>query len=322
MPIQWAGRITSPTQLAGVIQGEAATPAGQFAVASVMYNRLQNGGFGASLPDVVTPTQFNGYQTPGANALSLANDLWNGSPPSGGDPGNALYFANPVGSTASWPSSLPGSGAVNIGGNWFSDQMGPPSSSFLAPSYGGASSQIALGPGDASSGLAAGPSGGDYLTGNVDPTYGDLTQYQVAGVNAPLGSTGSGSSTTSQGGGFSTTGSGSSSTSKAPSSSSDNSVNSDIGQGTPVTQGLQQGTLDAITKWIANIETSFGSGLKAALTAAETGAGTAFAGVENWFVRAGLIVLAIVLIAVGLIVLLWDHGGKETAGRIMEVAAA
>ena len=41
--IQWNGSITSPQELASVIQGESATPDGQFGVASVMHNRLQNG---------------------------------------------------------------------------------------------------------------------------------------------------------------------------------------------------------------------------------------------------------------------------------------
>ena len=65
-----------------------------------------------------------------------------------------------------------------------------------------------------------------------------------------------------------------------------------------------------------------GAGLTKAIAAVENTAGTYFAGISNWFVRAGLIVLAIVLIAIGLIVLMWDHGGKETAQTMMEVAAA
>ena len=38
----WSGSISSPQQLASVIQGEAGSdPASQFAVASVMYNRFR-----------------------------------------------------------------------------------------------------------------------------------------------------------------------------------------------------------------------------------------------------------------------------------------
>ena len=147
--IQWNGSITSPQELASVIQGESATPEGQFGVASVMYNRLQNGGFGSSLSKVVTPNNFNGYNvTPSANAQSLANDIWNGNAPSGGNPGNALFFANPNGvsnpnSWASWSSPFgqaASSGAApNLGGNFFTDTQGAPSANFQAPSYGGAS---------------------------------------------------------------------------------------------------------------------------------------------------------------------------------------
>lgn len=303
MPIQWSGTITSPQQLAGVIQGESSTPAGQFAVASVMYNRIQNGGFGAGIMGVVTPTQFNGYQTPGANALALAGDLWSGNPPQGGSTGNALYFANPNGSTASWPSTLPGSGAVNIGGNWFSDAMGPPSANFSAPQYGGTQTTLANGPADASSGDGF---GGVLSLDPSQPNYGDITGLPVAGVNAPMPSAPMPSAPASG--------------TNAPNAST--STAGDAGQGTPVTQGLQQGTIAAIQGWIANIEQSFSSGLKHALSAAETAIGTYFSGVENWFIRFGLIVLAIVLIAIGLIVIMWDHGGQETAGRMMEVAAA
>src|SRR5271170_4770135 len=103
MPIQWSGSISSPQQLASVIQGESGSQEGQFAVASVMYNRVQAGNFGDGITGVVTPTNFNGYNaTPTPYAQSLADSLWNGDAPPGGTTGNALYFANPVGSTASW----------------------------------------------------------------------------------------------------------------------------------------------------------------------------------------------------------------------------
>lgn len=145
MPIQWSGVLSGPQQLAGVIQGEAGTAAGQFAVASVMYNRLQNGGFGSSLLSVVTPNNFNGYNSsPSPYAQQLANDLWSGNAPSGGSTGNALYFAAPSSSNAAWanPSTasgqgLFGAGGNNIGGNYYSDVQGPPTSNFQAPQYGG-----------------------------------------------------------------------------------------------------------------------------------------------------------------------------------------
>ena len=236
--IQWNGSITSPQELASVIQGESATPEGQFGVASVMYNRLQNGGFGSSLSQVVTPNNFNGYNvTPSANAQSLANDIWNGNAPSGGNPGNALFFANPNGvsnpnSWASWSSPFgqaASSGAApNLGGNFFTDTQGAPSANFQAPSYGGASpasnysdgasqsdafdnnsgmfdngSQVGAVAGGAPTGLSTTGTGDFYnlgatsapgssgvgnsvsVSGNQAPFSDDITNFSVAGVNAP-----------------------------------------------------------------------------------------------------------------------------------------
>jgi Cell Wall Hydrolase len=277
MPIQWSGTITSPQQLAGVIQGESSSAAGQFAVASVMYNRVQNGSFGSGITGVVTPTQFNGYQTPGANATALANDLWAGNAPSGGSTGNALYFANPNGSTASWPSTLPGSGAVNIGGNWFTDRLGPPSANFQAPQYGGAGSTIAEGPPDNASGSTP-------ASGSTDP----LTGWSVT-ANP------SGTSSTSASG---------------------------TAQGTPIQTALQPEEVSQIGSWISGIESAFGGGVKGVVTAAENAIGTYFGSLQNWFTRAALILLGIVILAIALIALMWDHGGKQVAGNIQMAAAA
>ena len=80
--------------------------------------------------------------------------------------------------------------------------------------------------------------------------------------------------------------------------------------------------MSQISSWITNIENAFGGGLKSTLTAAETGLATYFAGIQNWFIRAGLIVVGVILLAVALVALLWDHGGKETAQRFATVAAA
>ncbi len=137
--MEWSGTIQSPRDLASVIQGEARTPAGQFSVASTMWNRLNSGGFGASLKEVVTPSNFNGWKPPGANALALAEAMWAGSPPPGGSTGNALYFANPdVPGVAVWTQRLR-QGGYNAGGegNLFSDRQDAPTSNFVAPAYGG-----------------------------------------------------------------------------------------------------------------------------------------------------------------------------------------
>ena len=281
--------------VANVIQGEAATPAGQFAVASVIYNRMQNGGFGGTdaLSVANAPGQFTGNLTgsggPGAvpsttssYAQQLANDLMSGNPPSGGTTGNALYFQSNQGQ----PSSVVGGSSVNIGGNYFSDRMGQPSSNFVAPQYGGSGGTIANGPADTSSG--ANP-------GTTDPLGSSVT---VAGAPNAAGST----TTTA--------------------SKSTTPLGSDAGTGAPETQGLQQGTLNAIQGWITNVESAFGSGLKTAVTAAETGVANYLGGLQNWFSRAGLILLGVVLIAIALVVLMWDHGGKATVVNLGKAAAA
>ena len=307
MPIQWTGTITSQAQLAGVIQGEAGNdPAAQFAVASTMYNRMSTpgpyiGGGSGSVASVVLPTQFNGYNpSPNSNAMSLAGALMNGQPPPGGSTGNATFFAAPVQGNAAW--AAPGGplfqNGTNIGGNYFSDQQGAPSANFQPPSYTGAGTTIANGPADTSSG--ANPGSGDYLTMNPsDPNYGDITNIPVAGVNAPAGSTSTGSTTTP---------------STTPSTST--------AQGAPIQTALQPEEQSFITSAISGIEKSFGSGTQAVITAAETALGTWFGSVQNWFTRAGLIVLGIVILAIALVVILWDHGGKETAQGFTRVATA
>jgi SLT domain-containing protein len=93
-------------------------------------------------------------------------------------------------------------------------------------------------------------------------------------------------------------------------------------QGTPIQTGLQPEEVSQIGTWITGIENAFGGGLKTTLTAAETGVATWLGSFQNWFTRAGLIVLGIVLIAIALIVIMWDHGGKETVVNIQKAAAA
>ena len=138
--VQWsnsAWNASDPAQvLANVIQGEAGTPDGQLAVATVMQNRLNSGDFGSSIQQVVTPSQFNGWQpaTSGSNAYSLAQQLLAGTPLPASAAGNSLYFASPASNNANWanpsnPNSIVNTG-VNIGGNFFSDVMGAPSSNF------------------------------------------------------------------------------------------------------------------------------------------------------------------------------------------------
>ena len=158
----WSGTLSGPQQLAGVIQGEAGSnPANQFAVASVMYNRTQSSDFGGNtIQSVVTPNNFLGYtSSPNSSAQSLANDLWSGNAPQGGSTGNATYFVSPLsgnsyggvqGATGPATAGILG-GGNSIGGNYYSDKWGAPSSNFQAPQYGG----------DTSAGIATTGVGGD-----------------------------------------------------------------------------------------------------------------------------------------------------------------
>jgi hypothetical protein len=96
------------------------------------------------------------------------------------------------------------------------------------------------------------------------------------------------------GGGSSTSGSG---TSTSP------STTSGAGTGTPITEGLQPGTITTATGWIGGIETAVGNWMTNFTK-------NLFGSVANWFVRAGLIVLAIVLIALALWRLMDPDGAK------------
>lgn len=299
MPIQWSGNLTSASQLAGVIQGEAGSnPAAQFAVASTMYNRMSTagpylGGGSGDVTQVVTPTQFNGYNSsPNSNAQSLADALWNGQAPPGGSTGNAVFFAAPVQGNASW--AAPGSAlytsanSTNIGGNYFSDTQGAPSANFAAPNYTGAT--VAQGPADSSSGLAAGSTDGSYLTqgGAADPYSGDYTSTYPNPNTA-----------------FATT----SPSTTAPSTSS--STSGDTGTGTRTDVGLQQGTLAAIQSWITSLMGGTYNAFTQALTGATTYAGTMFASIQNWFVRAFLIIVGVIVLAIGLVHLMGGSGSNR-----------
>jgi hypothetical protein len=105
--------------------------------------------------------------------------------------------------------------------------------------------------------------------------------------------------------------SGTSSTSTAPPS-----------QGTQIQTALQPEESSFITSTVTGIENAFGGGLTKAITAAETGVANYLGGLQNWFTRAGLILLGVVLIAIALVVLMWDHGGKETVVNLSKAAAA
>lgn len=180
--------------LAQTIQGEAGSnPANQFAVAAAIANRAQAGSFpGGSDPTAIVnaPSQFTGFAgTPNASAQAFAAAIEAGTLGNYGDLGNATSFQS--GQTAANNGFT--AGGANIGGNWFSDRFGAPSSNFIAPSFGGG--QLAQGPTNSSSGLAAGSGHSGWM---------DFMQSFPGMVtpSAPDGSSGSGGSGGSSGGAF------------------------------------------------------------------------------------------------------------------------
>jgi Cell Wall Hydrolase len=258
--------------LAQTIQGEAGSnPANQFAVAATIYNRMQAGNFpGGADPNAIVnaPSQFVGFNaTPNSTAQTFADAIQNGTLPNMGNTGNAVNFQS--GATAARNGFT--NGGANIGGNWFSDRFGAPTSNFQAPQYGGAGSTIANGNPDTSSG--ANP-------GTHDPLGTSVTQN-------PSGT----SSTTTP------------------------------AQGTPIQTALQPEETSFITSTVNQIEGAFGGAFKSALTAAETAVGTYLGQAQNWFVRAALILLGVILIAVALVFIMWDHGGQQVAQNVSKAAA-
>src|ERR1035437_131078 len=181
------GSNSQRTVLASVIQGEAGSSAGQSAVAQVMQNRLDNGGFGSSLQGVVTPSNFNGWNSnPSPGAYGLADQLIAGQPIQSGA-GNALYFASPASNNASWATNAINSGnGTNIGGNYFfaNDKGGAISG---AGNTSGPASLSMMSPSQQSAGLPGGTTG-------AQPGGGTGSQPGGSSGSQPGGSSGSQSS--------------------------------------------------------------------------------------------------------------------------------
>jgi hypothetical protein len=95
LPVKWDisawNDLSALVILSSVIQGEAADATGQRAVASTMWNRLKSGSFGGTYRDIVVPLQYNGWQSPSAGAIPLAEQLLAGSFVSNT---NALYYVS------------------------------------------------------------------------------------------------------------------------------------------------------------------------------------------------------------------------------------
>lgn len=250
--------------VAQTIQGEAGNnPAGQFAVASVIYNRAQAGNFpGGSDPYAIVnaPQQFIGSASPNANALALESAINNGTLNQYGNPGNAVYFQQTGSNTTL------GQNGVDLAGNSFSDRWGAPSENFQLPSYGAAGSTIADGTGGTSG------FGGSTVDSTTLPGLGD-PGLQSGGM--PIGTQGGAGGPIPTGNPLQAT---------------------QPGQGSQVQVGIQQSLLGDLNKWVGGIANQVGTSFDNAVQ-------NTLGGVLNWASRGFLIVVGIVLVGVALFML-------------------
>ena len=165
--------------------------------------------------------------------------------------------------------------------------------------------QIAQGPVDQSSGISAGSSSSSNPGGGV-ATNSNLPTYQQMTSSGGIGD----ASVTAE------------NTAAAASAGAEGVA------GLPISAGLQPGTATAVSSWLTGIETTAtdiskatGNAFSGAVTAAEDAVANFIGGIQNWFIRAGLILLGIVLIAIALGAIAWNHGGKEIAINIAKGAA-
>lgn len=93
-------------------------------------------------------------------------------------------------------------------------------------------------------------------------------------------------------------------------------------QDPPIKVALTTGTANAVQDWVNSFETSVGTAFTSAMTHALAAVGIDFSGIQNWFVRAGVILLGIVLVVAGIIALMWDHGGSDVVKEYTPAFAA
>ncbi|TPN03804.1 cell wall hydrolase [Mesorhizobium sp. B2-1-3] len=111
--------------LASILQGEAGGEGlmGLQAVADVIRNRASQNfsGYGSGLLDqALARNQFQGQSSKiGPEARQVAEQLQSGTLPDVA--GDALYYANPGASTASWARRLNSDNALKIGNHYFTD---------------------------------------------------------------------------------------------------------------------------------------------------------------------------------------------------------
>lgn len=274
--------------VAQTIQGEAGSnPAHQFAVASVIYNRMQQGGFGGSTASQIVnaPSQFTGQATPNASAQQFAAAIENGTLPQYGNTGNAVNFVQ----AGTGIGGLEQGGAVNIGGNVFSDRWGAPTANFQAPQYQGSAGANFTPPPGTPDTFVTSATPGSQTEYPLNP--GDYSSDPNASFTFNDPSTGAGASTS--GGGGSAGGTNAQGVAAQP------------GAGTPIQVNLGPQTATDLQSYVT-----------APIKAFENWATTQFAQLGNWFTRGFLIILAIVIIMVAL----WKATGSPNVTEIARAA--
>ena len=262
--------------LASILAGESSTQAGQIAVADVIENRANQNfsGYGnTAIDQALAANQFQGQAAPTAQSLAIAQEMEAGTLPQ--EVPGALYYANPSASTAGWATALNSSNSVDIGGNYFtSNTSGIPYTNSGAGAgtqgYGGASAMY----GD--------QAGGGVMDPNSAASTVNTTISSTDTVNLDPNLTGGDSSLTS--GGVATGG--------AAAGQQGNL------QGSWEAQGVQ-----ATSQGDAAI--AAGDVQSAALqsSTATSLATTVWSNIEDFFVRAIVVMVGLVLIAGGVVML-------------------
>lgn len=162
--------------LASILQGEAGGEGllGLQAVADVIRNRASQNfsGYGGGLLDqALARNQFQGQSSKiSPEAMAVAEQLASGKLPDAA--GNALYYANPGASTASWARNLNSGNALKIGNHYFTDNaQGRP----FAPGPDGPKGQESYPGPEMTSGILGGHPGG--ILGDVPQ---DVANYAAS----------------------------------------------------------------------------------------------------------------------------------------------
>ena len=182
-------QISDQYTLAGILQGESSTVAGQTAVANVMQNRADAGGFltnpnySGIMGVALGTNQFQGFSTPSAGAMEIAGNALSGN--LADTTLGATYYGAPAPGDAAWLNNLLSSGTgTTIGGNTFSDQQGPASQLYgLTDSdLNDAGFGVQTSGSQSGGGGTGGLTGSEYTAGQTPMSVGSASMADVYGT--------------------------------------------------------------------------------------------------------------------------------------------